>query len=38
LITDDGRVVEKLQQEIKKTKLTEERKYAMMSEFFASLR
>lgn len=38
LITGDGRVVEKMQQEIKKTQLTEERKYQMLQEFFASLR
>ena len=38
LITGDGRVVEKMQQEIKKTHLTEERKFQMLQEFFASLR
>jgi hypothetical protein len=38
LITDDGKVVEKLQEEIKKTKLTEERKIQMLQQFFASLK
>ena len=38
LVLDDGRIIEKMQQEIKKTQLTEERKYQMLQEFFASLR
>lgn len=38
LVLDDGRVIEKLQQEIKKTHLTEERKFEMLKEFFESLR
>ena len=37
LVLDDGRVIEKMQQEIKKTQLTEERKFQMMQKFFASL-
>lgn len=38
LVLDDGRVIEKMQQEIKKTQLTEERKFQMLQQFFASLR
>lgn len=38
LITDDGQIVEKMQKEIKKYHLTEERKMQMLSEFFSSLR
>lgn len=38
LVLDDGRVIEKMQQEIKKTHLTEEHKFQMLQKFFASLR
>lgn len=38
LVLDDGRVIEKMQKEIKKTHLTEERKFQMLQEFFASLK
>jgi hypothetical protein len=38
LVLDNGQVIERMRQEIKKTQLTEERKYQMMSEFFASLK
>lgn len=37
LVLDNGQVIEKMQQEIKKTQLTEERKLQMLQEFFASL-
>lgn len=38
LILDDGRVVESIQKEIKKTKLTEDKKFELLSRFFSSLR
>ena len=38
LVLDNGQIVEKIQKEIKKTRLTEERKFKLIQEFFASLR
>ena len=38
LVNDDGQILEKMQKEIKKTRLTEERKMSLMTEFFKSLR
>lgn len=38
LVLDNGQIVEKMKQEIKKTHLTEERKFQMLQQFFASLR
>lgn len=38
LITDDGRIVESIRKEIKKNKLTEERKLQMIQQFLLSIR
>lgn len=38
LVTDDGQILEKAQKEIKRVKLTEERKLSLMTQFFKSIR
>lgn len=38
LVTDDGQILEKTQKEIKKSKLSEERKFQLMEQFFKSIR
>lgn len=38
LVTDDGQILEKMQKEIKKTTLTENRKFQLMEQFFKSIR
>ena len=38
LVTDDGQILEKMQKEIKKIKLSEERKFQLMEQFFKSIR
>lgn len=38
LVLDDGRVIESVKNKIKKEKLTEERKFQLMTEFFDNLR
>jgi hypothetical protein len=38
LITDDGRIIESIKKEIKKNKLTEERKLQLIQNFLLSIR
>ena len=38
LVTDDGQILEKVQKEIKRVKLTEEKKFQLMESFFKSIR
>jgi hypothetical protein len=38
LVTDDGQILEKTQKEIKKSKLSEKRKFQLMEQFFKSIR